>query len=63
MTWFIWAKNIFEMLGALATLAYMGGKFLNFSVKLYVMVSEKKLKVNGNHKRTDMERVFHERDE
>jgi len=63
MTWLIWAKGLLELLGAAATLLYMMGKFLKFSVKLYVMVSEKKLKVDGNDQRTEMERVFHERDE
>lgn len=63
MNWLIWAKNLLELLGATATLCIMLGKFIKFSVKLYIMVSEKNLKLNGKRERTEMERVFHERDE
>lgn len=64
MRWLIVAKEVLQLLGAGATLLVMVGKFVKFSVKLYIMVSEKNLKLNGDRERerTEMERVFHERD-
>lgn len=64
--WMIWLKNFFELIGAGATACYVVWKTLEFLMKLGMLVSSKTLRLNGHadkpKERTDMEKVFHERD-
>lgn len=64
MQWIIFFKEIFQLIGSAATCFIMFAKVFQFGMKLYMMVSEKNLKLDGKpHHRTDVERAYHERDD
>lgn len=63
MQWLLWLKEFFEMLGGVVTFFWICQKIIVWFVKLSMIVSERKLKLNGSTPRTDTEKAFHERDD
>ena len=63
MTWLIWAKEILEFIGAGAVALTIAAKCFEFLYKLFRVVQELRLELNGRGERTLAEKVMHERDE
>lgn len=59
MAWIELVKKWLELIGALATAFYLLSKLVIFMVKLYMIVSERKLKLNGS---SELNKVYSERE-